>query len=144
MKRLFLLALLIPALAVAEDVREIEVTASVVLESVCVPAIDGLGYLHLDEDVAGLILDVRAADGTQIALYDDGTEIEDIAVIGTYAAPSANNVRVSPQNASGADCTQMMFADAIWAGQEQVTILISDGQTTIMDWKVTVNIKQSW
>jgi hypothetical protein len=143
MKRLLLL-LFLPLVATAEDVRNIEVTASVILESVCVPALDGQGFLHLDEDISGLVIRVSGEDGTLVALYDSATEIEDIAVLGTYAAPSANNVRVSPQNASGGDCTQMMFADAIWAGQKRVTITITDGQTTIMDWKVTVIIKQPW
>ena len=59
-------------------------------------------------------------------------------MIGTYAAPSANNVRVSPQNASGGDCTQMMFADAVYANQDHITITVSDGQTTIMDYTRTV------
>jgi hypothetical protein len=142
MKKCLALLTLLPALVYAEDTRTIQVTTSVILDSVCVPAVDGQGYLHLDEDISGLVVTVRGDDGTEVALYDDPTEFEDIAVIGTYAAPSANNVRVSPQNTSGGDCTQMMFADAIWSGQKWVTIIISDAQTTLMDWKVTVIIEQ--
>jgi len=126
--------LLLPCFALADDFRNrLPNPTSVIEESMCIPELNGEGCLHVDEDVAGLIIQVYGADGVLVALYDADTEIEDIAVIGTYAAPTASNVRVSPQAASGADLTQMMFADAVYDSQPQVTICVSDGQTTIMD-----------
>jgi hypothetical protein len=144
MKRLLLLLFLPFVAHAADETREISVTASVILESVCVPAIDGQGYVAINDTVSGLIIEIRGADGTQIALYDAATEIEDVALIGTYSAPSANNIRASSEGSTGADCTQIQVADAVWSGQERVTITITDGQTTIMDWSVKVIIKQPW
>jgi len=119
--------------AIADDTRHRSPSpTSVIEDSMCIPELNGEGYLHVDEDVSGLIIEVVGSDGTSVARYDAGTEIEDISVLGTYAAPSANNVRVSPDGLGG-DCTQMMFADAVYAGQEWVTIRVTDGQTTIMD-----------
>ncbi len=133
--RFFLLLLLMPAVVMADiRYRELDET-SIIEDSICVPALNGEGYVHLDEDVSGLEILVTGTDGALVALYDAGTEIEDIAVIGTYAAPSAINVRVSPQNTNGPDCTQMMFDDAIYANQNWVHISISDNQTTIMDFE---------
>ena len=140
-KRLLFIVAFISAPALADDFRFATGAASATSEiedSMCIPAIDGQGFLHVDEDVSGLIIDVRGEDGTQIALYDAAAEIEDIAAIGTYAAPTASNVRVSPQNASGGDCTQMMFADAVYSGARKITITVSDGQTTIMDYSRVV------
>jgi len=128
----------------ANDTREEYVTSSVIEANMCIPAVSGIGCLHVDEDVSGLIVSILSCDGAQIALYDDPTEVEDIAVIGTYAAPSANNVRVSPQGNSGSDLTQMMFADSVYSGQECIVIDVSDGESTIMDYQRRVDIKQPW
>lgn len=144
MKRLLLLMLLtFPALA--DDTRDRGTNpASVIEDSMCIPGITGQGCLHVDEDVANLVINVIAPDGTNIAVYDAGTEIEDISVIGTYAAPSANNVRVSPQANSGSDYTQMMFADSVFNGQEYVIISVSDGESTIMDFERKVVLSDSF
>jgi hypothetical protein len=111
----------------------------------CIPDITGQGCLHVDEDVSGLIIQVYGDDGTLVALYDADTEIEDVAAPGTgaYTAPSANNVRVSPQAASGTDFTEMQFADAVYNGQDWITISVSDGQSTIMDFTRTVSLAKS-
>jgi hypothetical protein len=138
------LLLLIPCLAFADDTRPRGTNpTSVIEDSMCIPDISGVGCLHVDEDVSGLIVQVYGDDGVLVALYDAATEIEDIAAIGTYAAPSASNVRVSPQAASGADYTQMMLADAVYNGQDWITISVSDGQTTILDFKRTVYLAKS-
>lgn len=143
MKKIMILCLL-PIVGLADDTRNREFMVSVIEDSMCIPALDGQGCLHVDEDVAGLVIKVIGDDGTTVATYDAGTEIEDIAAIGTYATPSASNVRVSPQANGGADLTQMMFADSVYSGQQWVTITVSDGQTTIMDYTRTVFIKQPW
>jgi len=90
-KRLFLLSLILLAGLASADERWRSTKTSVIEDSMCIPLLDGTGYLHVDEDVSGLIIQVVGADGTSVALYDVATELEDIAVIGTYAAPSANN-----------------------------------------------------
>ncbi len=130
----FLLVLLFfVGLGHADD-RWRDIATSVIEDSMCIPALNGEGFLHVDEDVSGLIIQVVGVDGTSIALFDTGTEYEDIAVLGTYAAPSANNVRVSPDALTGGDCTQMMFADAVYSGEDWIQIRVTDGQTTIMDY----------
>lgn len=106
---------------------------SVIEDSMCIPELNGQGCLHVDEDVANLNITVIGADGTTIAVYDAATEQEDIVLIGTYSAPSAINVRVSPQANGGADLTQMMFANSIYVGEDWIKITVSDGQVTIMD-----------
>ena len=94
-----LFLLLLSLASFADDARERGANpTSVIEDSMCIPEINGQGYLHVDEDVSGLIIEVVGVDGTSVARYDDGTEIEDIAVLGTYAAPTASNVRVSPAN----------------------------------------------
>jgi hypothetical protein len=114
-----------------------EDSSSVILDTMCIPAIDGQGYLHVDEDVANLVIVIIDQDGQTLALYDAATEIEDVAAPGTgaFTAPSANNIRVSPQGNTGGDCTEMQVSDGVWGagGQDWVTITVSDGQTTIMD-----------
>ena len=132
-KQFILATLVLASLSVNADERWRSTKTSVIEDSMCIPLLDGTGYLHVDEDVAGLIIQVVGADGTSVALYDTGTELEDIAAIGTYAAPSANNVRVSPDALTGGDCTQMMFADAVYSGEDWIQIRVTDGQTTIMD-----------
>jgi len=109
--------LLLPIISSADDVRWRSVGTSVIEDSMCIPELVGEECLHVDEDHASLVIKVIGADGTTIATYDAGTELEDIAAIGTYAAPSANNVRVSPQANGGSDLTQMMFADAVYSGE---------------------------
>ncbi len=133
-KRLSFLILMLASLSVNADDRWRGTKTSVIEDSMCIPELNGEGYLHVDEDVTGLIIQVVGVDGTSVALFDVGTEIEDIAVLGTYAAPSANNVRVSPDALTGGDCTQMMFADAVYAGEDWIQIRVTDGQTTIMDY----------
>lgn len=110
---------------------------SVIEDAMCIPELNGEGFLHVDEDVSGLVIAVVGDDGAQVALYDAGTEFEDVAAPGTgaYTAPSANNVRVSPSGIAGGDCTEMQFADAVYNGQQWVTIKVSDGQSTIMDFE---------
>lgn len=134
MKRtIFLLLMALPALAFGDIRYRSEDPTSVIEDSVCVASkTTPETFLHVDEDVSGLIVNIVGADGTSVGLYDAGAELEDIAVLGTYAAPSANNVRVSPDTLGG-DCTQLMFADSVYAGQSHVVIRISDGGTTIMD-----------
>lgn len=144
MKRIVFLVLFMPLLVFADDMRDQGSNpTSVVEDSICIPELNGQGCLHVDEDVANLVIKVIGADGTTIATYDDGTELEDIAAIGTYAAPNANNVRVSPQSNGGADLTQMMFADSVYNGQDWITITVSDGQTTIMDYSRVVFLAKS-
>lgn len=132
-RKLLFLALLLPIAALADIRYRSADPTSVIEDSMCIPELNGEGCLHVDEDVSGLIVQVYGDDGSLVALYDAGTEIEDISAIGTYAAPSASNVRVSPQAASGADLTQIMLADAVYASQTHVSICVSDGETTIMD-----------
>lgn len=134
--------LLLPMIVFADDFVERPASpTSVIEDSICIPDVTGQECLHVDEDVANLIIEVFAEDGTQIALYDAGAELEDIAVIGTYATPSANNVRVSPQGGSGNDLTQIMLADAVYAGENRIKICVSDGGTTIMDFCRTVQME---
>lgn len=136
-KRLPLL-LLAPLVASANDWRpEAPNPSSVIEASMCIPAISGQGCLHVDEDVANLVIEVAGCDGQVIATYDDPTEQEDVAAPGTgaHTAPSANNVRVSPQGGAGSDLTEMQFADTVYAGENCVTIDVSDGMTTIMDFQ---------
>jgi hypothetical protein len=142
MKMKYLL-LFLPCLAFADDTRPRNTNpTSVVEDSMCVPDIAGVGCLHVDEDVSGLVIEIIGDDGTTIATYDDAAEQEDIATIGTYAAPSASNVRVSPQGNAGSDFTQMMLADAVYSGQDWITISVSDGQQTILDFKRTVYLSK--
>ncbi len=142
--RRFIFLLFIPFISLADDSRDEVINPTSVLEtSMCVPALSGQGCLHVDEDVASLVITVIGSDGTTIATYDVDTELEDIAAIGTYAAPSANNVRVSPQANGGSDLTQMMFADSVYNGQDWVVITVSDGQTTIMDYQRVVFLGKS-
>jgi len=145
MKRLyFLMLLLLPIVGVTDDDRTRNPNpTSVIEDSMCIGALDGIGCLHVDEDVANLVINVIGADGVNIAVYDVVGEQEDIAAIGTYAAPSANNVRVSPQANAGSDLTQMMFADAVYAGEDWVTISVSDGQVTIMDFHRWVDLRSN-
>lgn len=144
MNRWIFALLLLPAMIFADDTRERTASpTSVIEDSICVPDISGQQCLHVDEDVANLVLEVLGEDGTQVALYDAGTELEDIATIGTYAAPSGSNVRVSPQGGAtpdGPDLTQIMLADAVYAGENRITICISDGGVTIMDFCRTVEM----
>ena len=86
---------------------------------------------------------MTGSDGVNIAVYDAATEQEDIAVIGTYATPTALNVRVSPQANSSSDFTQMMFADSVYAGQDWIVIDVTDGQTTIMDFQRFVDLRSN-
>lgn len=133
-RKLFLIIALIP-LAAAADTRERAANpTSVIEDSMCIPALNGEGFLHVDEDVSGLVIEVIGADGQQVALYDAATAIEDVTSpgTGTYSAPSASNVRVSPDG-GGLDCTEMQFANAVYDSQQWVTIRVGDGQTTIMD-----------
>jgi hypothetical protein len=144
MKRLFWLLIFVPLASFADDVRDRDASpTSVIEDSICVPDISGQTCLHVDEDVPNLVIEVLGEDGTQVALYDTGTELEDIASIGTYAAPSANNVRVSPQGGAspvGPDLTQIMLADAVYAGEARISICITDGGVTIMDFCRTVEM----
>lgn len=140
----FLWILLFPLVVFADDIRERTASPSSVIEdSICVPELDGQTCLHVDEDHANLVIEVLAEDGTQIALYDAGTELEDIATIGTYAAPSGSNVRVSPQGGvtpDGPDLTQIMFADSVYSGESLITFCISDGGVLIMDFCRTIQM----
>src|SRR5690606_29149251 len=103
------------------------------------PALDGEGFLHVDEDVSGLAIEVVRADGTSAALYDAGTEIEDVAAPGTgaWTAPSANNVKASPDG-NKLDCTELQFADGVFDAGQIYSLRITDGQTTIMDYEAQV------
>jgi len=131
---IFLLLMLLPLWAAADDRWRLTKT-NVIEDSLCIPKLNGEGYLHVDEDVSGLIISVIGADGAENFLFDVPTEIEDVAVPGTgaYTAPSANNVRVSPDGSIGGDCTEMQFADAVYSGEDWIQIRVTDGQTTIMD-----------
>ncbi len=137
MRKLFILLLAtLPALAIGDIRYRSEDPTSVIEDSVCIPELNGEGYLHVDEDVTGLAIAVIGADGVLVALYDAITELEDVAAPGTgaYTAPSAINARVSPDGQGAGDCTEIQFADAVYAGQSHVVIRITDGQTTILDW----------
>jgi hypothetical protein len=101
---------------------------SVIEDSMCIPSrADPEVFLHADEDVTDLVISVIGADGAGVALYDAGTKIEDVATPGTgaYTAPSASNVRVSPDGQGGGDCTEMQFANAVYDSQQWVTIRVT-------------------
>ena len=106
-----------------------------VIVDACISSLTGSGFLHVDEDVSGLSIEIVDEFGVSLALYDDGTEIEDVAAPGTgaWTTPSANNVRVSPDGRSQ-DCTEMQFADTVFAGDDIAYIKVSDGETTIKDY----------
>ncbi len=147
MKRILILTLsLLPFLAWAEVPRDRGTNpTSVIEDSICIGSISGQGCLHADEDIANLVIKVTGAGGDVIFLYDIGTELEDVTAPGTkaYSAPSANNVRVSPQGGAGADQTEIQFADAVYNGEDWITFCITDGQTTIMDFCRTVFLAKS-
>jgi hypothetical protein len=113
--------------------------ATSVIVNVCIPEINGEGFLHVDEDVSGLEIEVVNTSGVSVALYDAATEQEDVAAPGTgaWTVPSANNVRVGPDGRD-LDCTELQFANGVFDDQEIRSLRISDGQLTIMDFNAPV------
>ena len=54
-------------------------------------------YSSLSSEDAGLVIRLRSSDGTVLLTYDATGEIEALAALDTWAAPSANNIRVLVQ-----------------------------------------------
>lgn len=127
---------LLPFTASAGPLFRVGADTSVIL-NVCLPELNGEGFLHVDEDVSGLVIQVVNSAGGSVALYDAAAEIEDVAVAGTWSAPSANNVRASP-DAGSLDCTELQFADGVFDADQLYSLRISDGQATILDFTAQV------
>lgn len=116
----------------------VEADTSVILNP-CIPALDGETFLHVDEDVSNLTIEVVDSESVSIALYDAADELEDVAAPGTgvWTTPTASNVRVSPDGRS-LDCTELQFADAVFDDGEIYSLRIGDGGATIMDYTAQV------
>ena len=140
MKRLLLLALLVGT-ANASEVYKVNGNTSVII-NVCIASVaDPNVYIHADEDIANLVVEFLDEEGVSLGLYDDATEIEDVAAPGTgaFTTPSANNVRVSPDG-NAVDCTEIQPPDAIFASDDIVRLRISDGGTTLLDFDEQITL----
>ena len=54
-------------------------------------------YSSLSSEDSGLVIRLRSSDGTVLLTYDAAAEIEALAALDTWAAPSASNIRVLVQ-----------------------------------------------
>ena len=95
----------------------------------------GQGKTGLSTATSGLVISTLA-DNEATAVSYSGSNLETIAVLGTYAAPSANKCRfgeVDSTNHKG--LYEFQFADARFAvaNSKRLIISVNDGESTILD-----------
>ena len=93
-------------------------------------------YTSLTSEDSGLVIRLRSSDGSVSLLYDATGEIEALAVLDTWAAPSANNIRILVQ-ANG--CYQLAPAANTFDVGNWVFLTIADSSSpAFMDYEARI------
>ena len=89
---------------------------------------------------AGLKVTLTSSDHATQLLYDVATELETIATLGTWVAPSANNVRFDDDTTNG--CYELQFAANSFENGTSALLTIEDTSSpTFLDRELRIHVR---
>jgi len=112
-----------------------------IISNVCLyDSADGINKItNITSEDAGLKITLTSNDHATQLLYDVAGEIETITTLGTWAAPTASNVRFKVDSVNG--CYEFQFAANSFEDGTAATLTIEDTSTpTFLDEDLTIQI----